>query len=76
MQTLKERIRCLIQSLPLNCIPKDIIEVIVENLNDNANREPRKKGFGSFEHCSSLTIVTNAPKLDFDQLKLLFRLAC
>ena len=52
-------------------LPKTIIEAIVKNTNENANRVHRKKGNWIFEHYTPLTIVTNAPKLDV-QLMLTF----
>ena len=70
IRTIKERIRCTIQSLPFSCIPKLIIEGAVAEATENLNRLPRRGGVSP--HLSPLTIVCNAPKLDFNLLKLTF----
>ena len=72
IRIVKERIYYLTQSFPSNCIPKSIIYAIVENVNDNYNRMPRKKGNGFSEHYSPLAVCVSTPALCVNKLNLAF----
>jgi len=63
-------VRCTLQCLPFTCIPKGIIVGAVFEAIGKLNRVPRPKDISST--LSPLTIVTNAPKLDFNFLTLTF----
>jgi len=61
---------CIRNEFPFSCIPVAIVEAAVDEATSILNRLPRKKGIS--KHLSPLLIVTGAPKIDFNLLRLSF----
>ena len=56
IQIIKERIRCLVESLPFRHIPKFVTKRLTEVINRNINQFPNENSISNV--CNSLCIVT------------------
>jgi hypothetical protein len=70
IQTVKERTRCLANSLPYKRYPKLLSRSMVENAIKGLNDFPAKDGISTT--ISPKTIVTGAPAPDYNDMKLEF----
>jgi hypothetical protein len=70
IQTIKERVRCLVQGLPFKRIPKAMMRATIENANKTLNQFPAKN---SVSHTlSPLTIMTGRPTPNYSNMKIEF----
>jgi phospholipid N-methyltransferase len=70
IQTIKERVRCLVQGLPFKRIPKAMMRATIENANKTLNQFPAKNGVS--DTLSPLTIMTGRPTPDYNDMKIDF----
>jgi hypothetical protein len=70
IRTVKERMRCTVQGLPFQRIPKFMIRAVVEGAHKALNQFPARDG--ASDVMSPLTIMTGRPAPDYHNLKIEF----
>ena len=66
IQTVKERVRCVVQGLPFKLLPKIMVGAAVEHANTSLNQFTAKNGV--LTAMSPLTIMTGRPAPDYNDL--------